>query len=175
MLRLLEHAELVGLTNTEEFTFRAMFMAEAASSIGGLEFHTEWNSFDILIRSHDGPILIEFKYYMTRPRAGVDGVTLGYKGRAGPKNEGEFWRCVEKFATKPDAAIEQRFLVLIFARQTEISPRRSFHESYGSLSATEPIDEFWKRSVGPLEARVLRILPRSTDCFGDGTAEVERD
>ncbi|WP_214364598.1 hypothetical protein [Pseudonocardia sp. H11422] len=41
MARILEHAELVGLANTEEFTFRSFFMAAACELLDKPRFQTE--------------------------------------------------------------------------------------------------------------------------------------
>lgn len=66
MVRLLAHAKKVGLTNTEESTFRAMFMAAAHDLLDAPQFQTEWKKFDLLLQVGGVATIIEFKYYMVR-------------------------------------------------------------------------------------------------------------
>jgi len=158
--RLLEHASRVGLQNTEEFTFRSFFMACAASHLDMPVFQTEWHRFDLLVREPDNVTLIEFKYYILRRTIDLDGQPLRYKGGAGPKNESEFWDCVRKLRDTAPAAVADRFLVLIYERETKRASKYSFHASYGRLSSEPPVADVWAHRDGPLEARVLRIGSR---------------
>ena len=80
--RLLDHASLVGLQNTEEFTFRSLFMACAAALLDKPVFQTEWRRFDLLVSETDSTALIEFKYFVLRRTIGLDGQPRGYKGGA---------------------------------------------------------------------------------------------
>lgn len=157
---LLNHADLVGLTNTEEFTFRSMFMAEVASHRPGIRFQTEWQKFDLLAQWQEQNTLIEFKYYLLRRTWSLDGSPGQYKGGAGPKNEGEFWQCVEKLATKPSDQIIERFLVLVYEREYPKRSRHSFHTSFGAIEPSQPVCAVWPLSHGPLEGRILKITPK---------------
>lgn len=160
--RLLSHAELVGLANTEEFTFRSMFMAQAATAHPSMRFQTEWKKFDLLAQCEAQSTLIEFKYYVLRRTSGLDGTPGGFKGGAGPKNENEFWRCVEKLATQVPDSIAERFLVLIYEREYGRRSRYSFHTSFGAIEPKGPVTDVWSISDGPLEGRVLKIAPHGS-------------
>src|SRR5215470_1221103 len=102
MLRLVAHATKVGLSNTEEFTFRGLFMAAAHDLLDRPRFQTEWERFDLLVQLGEHTTVIEFKYYLLRRTVGLRGELLGYKGGAGLQNEAEFRRCVSKLR---DAAL----------------------------------------------------------------------
>jgi len=157
MKRIAAHAELVGLTNTEEFTFRSMFMAEAATRYPGFQFQTEWHKFDLLVQNDTAATLIEFKYYLLRRTRRLDGSVGNFKGGAGPKNESEFWRCVEKIATAAPAEVQDRFLVLVYEREYKKRSRYSFHGSFGGIEPDGFVTRVWPTSIGPLEGRVLQI------------------
>lgn len=160
--RLRSHAELVGLANTEEFTFRSMFMAQAATAHPGMRFQTEWKKFDLLAQSDAQSALIEFKYYVLRRNTGLDGTPGGFKGGAGRKNESEFWRCVEKLATQVPGGVAERFLVLVYEREYSKRSRYSFHASFGSIEPNGSVTDVWSISDGPLEGRVLKITPHGS-------------
>lgn len=157
MERVLSQAELVGLTNTDEFTFRSMFMAEAASRQPSARFQTEWYTFDLLYQDDRSASLIEFKYYLLRRTTDLDGTQRAFKGGAGPKNESEFWRCVRKLESASLDGISGRYLVLVYERAYAKRSRYSFHKSYGDLGASDSVKTVWSIGVGPLEGRVLRV------------------
>src|SRR3954468_22776393 len=96
MVRILDHSEKVGLANTEEFTFRAFFMAAAHDRLATPRFQTEWRTFDLLMQQGDAAFLIEFEYYMLRRNYDIDGTPGGPMGGAGLKNEAEFNACLAK-------------------------------------------------------------------------------
>ncbi|MEZ6162928.1 MAG: hypothetical protein R3B67_00655 [Phycisphaerales bacterium] len=154
---MLQHAGRVGLMNTEEFTFRSMFMRAAEQP--GIRFQTEWNKFDLLAQIDTEFTLIEFKYYITRRTQSLDGKPGNYKGGASKQNEDEFWRCVNKLATQAPSQIAERFLVLVYEREYPKRSRFSFHNSYGDITAKPPVSEVWAITRGPLEARILRVEP----------------
>lgn len=154
---MLHHAGRVGLMNTEEFTFRSMFMASVDPR--GIRFQTEWNKFDLLAQIDSQFTLIEFKYYITRRTHSLDGKPGNYKGGASKQNELEFWKCVNKLATQAPSQIAERFLVLVYEREYPKQSRCSFHNSYGGITAKPPVSEVWTLSRGPLEARILRVDP----------------
>jgi hypothetical protein len=161
MVRLVAHAAKVGLPNTEEFTFRALFMAAAHDLLDRPRFQTEWARFDLLVQLGEHATLIEFKYYLLRRTVGLRGELLGYKGGAGLKNEAEFRACVRKVrnAVLP-AGVDDRRLILLYERDYTRQSRHSFHLSYGHLSPGSEYAEVTSLTEGPLEARVLRIQPR---------------
>ena len=73
MVRLLAHAAKVGLPNTEEFTFRGLFMAAAHDLLDGPRFQTQWARFDLLVQLGEREAVIEFKYYLLRRTVGLRG------------------------------------------------------------------------------------------------------
>lgn len=166
MVRLLAHAKKVELPNTEESTFRAMFMAAAHDLLDAPRFQTEWRRFDLLVQVGGAAIVIEFKYYMVRRTFGLRGEPMHLKGCAGhlkgcagSKNEKEFWNCVRKLRTVVPPEIGDRRLVLLYNRAQDSPSRYSFHRSYGDLAAGDDIAEVRRLTVDPLEARVLRPRP----------------
>jgi hypothetical protein len=161
MFRLVAHAAKVGLSNTEEFTFRGLFMAAAHDMLDRPRFQTEWERFDLLVQLGEHATVIEFKYYLLRRTVGLRGELLGYKGGAGLQNEAEFRRCVNKLRTAAlPAELNDRRLILLYERDYGRRSRYSFHLSYGNLRAGQDYAEVISIAVGPLEARVLRIGPR---------------
>jgi hypothetical protein len=160
MTRLLAHADKVGLANTDECTFRALFMASAHDLLDAPRFQIEWRRFDLLVQVGDNATIVEFKYYVLRRTFGLRGEVLGYKGSAGPKNEAEFRACVHKLRAAIPPQVGDRRLVLAYDRASDRQSRYSFHRSYGDLAASEDIEEVQRLTVDPLEGRVLR--PRTT-------------
>lgn len=161
MVRILEHAELVGLANTEEFTFRSFFMAAACELLDKPRFQTEWRKFDLLVQADDTASLIEFKYYMSRPTYRLDGSAGPRKGGASAKNEREFHACVEKLRTTTIDGIDQHRLVLVYHRDDHVTGRssRSLHGSYGRLGPSTSVARVWSFAHETLEARVLEPAP----------------
>ncbi len=160
MNRLVKHAQKVGLQNTEEFTFRAMFMAATYDLFCSAKFQTEWKKFDLLVQIGGESTLIEFKYYLLRQTFDLQGRPLAYKGGAGPKNETEFQTCLQKLRIAVPSEVGHRRLVLVYERDYSRRSNCSFQRSYGGLRADERIAEVWPLTAGPLEARVIR--PRSS-------------
>lgn len=157
-----DHAALVGIENTEEFTFRSMFMAEAASADPSMQFQSEWQTFDLLTRSAVGLTLVEFKYYVLRCKRTEDGAQCGFKGGAGPKNEREFWRCVEKLAGTSLARNAPRYLVLVYSSQYDRKSQYSFDASYRTIPRHDAVSRFWSLTHDGLEARILEIASAQT-------------
>jgi len=158
MIRLLQHAEKVGLPNTDECTFRALFMAAVHDlpEPPRPRFQTEWQRFDLLVQVDEEATIIEFKYYMRRRTYGLHGDPLAYKGGAGPKNEKEFNDCVKKLRTSLPPEVGDGRLVLIYDRESDRQPQYSFHRSYGHLAASADLMDVRSLTVGRLEGRVLR-------------------
>lgn len=162
MIRTLEHAELVDIANTEEFTFRSFFMAAACEVLGKPRFQTEWNKFDLLVQAGDRTALIEFKYYLSRRTYRLDGSPGPRKGGASAKNEREFHECIDKLRNTVVDGIDQRRLVLVYHRDDHVTGRssRSFHGSYGQLAPSASVARVWAFAHKSLEARVLEPAPR---------------
>jgi len=161
MTRILEHADKVGLANTEEFTFRSFFMAAAHELLRLPRFQTEWHKFDLLVQDDHTATLIEFKYYLLRRTIGLDGAPGRPKGGAGLKNESELYACINKLRTTAVAGIHERRLVLVYERDDQGSARRTrtLHSSYGRLTESRQIAGVEALTMGPLEARILRPTP----------------
>ncbi|MBX3363943.1 MAG: hypothetical protein KF866_04185 [Phycisphaeraceae bacterium] len=157
MHRMDEHASLVGIANTDEFTFRSMFMAAAKANQGSLAFYAEWEKFDLLVMDGGKRRLIEFKYYLTRPRVGPDGRPVGWKGGAGPGNEREFWRCVEKLRSFRHSPVSDRAVILTYEREAPRRSRYSYHASYGGLCDDERCCRVIELSSELLVGRVIRV------------------
>jgi hypothetical protein len=145
--RLREHAELVGLFNVDESTFRSFVLAEIMSSNSLARCQTEWekNRIDLLCQMNERNVVVEFKFFVTRPMLGLDGSHLRWKGWASPENEGEFRACVEKLTHLAIKGIDDKFIVLAHEVSTVKKSRHSFVKSYQDLSrfgihAVHPID-----------------------------------
>ncbi len=158
MRRLMAHADKVGLHNTEEFTLRAFFMSAAHDLLlpQRPHFATEWNKFDLLVQLDGTFTIVEFKYYLVREKRSLDGTRTGHKGGAGPKNEGEFYACLNKLQETTPSEIDDARLVLVYDRESSRASRYSFDASYGRLEAGIGVSDVTSLRVGPLEARILR-------------------
>jgi hypothetical protein len=161
MARILDHAGKVGLANTEEFTFRAFFMAAAWELLDKPRFQTEWAKFDLLVQAGGTASLIEFKYYLLRRTYRIDGTPGPKKGGAGTKNEAEFQACINKLRNSVLDGIHVRRLVLVYERDDDVADggKRSLHSSYGQLAPCTFLARVWSFANGPLEARVLEPTP----------------
>jgi hypothetical protein len=165
MRRVCEHADKVGLTNTEEFTFRAFFMAatyDMAVTFGlleGLHFHTEWRSFDLLVRLGGIATLLEFKYYVIRRTYNLDGTHGDFKGGPGPQNWSEFTAALHKLHAAMVPGLGPRRLVVVYKRDDMLPKGQSWHKSFGDLEPDESIARIWPRASGPLEARIFKPTP----------------
>ncbi len=155
--RLALYAEKVGRDNTDEFTFRSMFMRQAKRLRPACCLQTEWEKFDLLMREGDERIVIEFKFYMRRKRLTIDGKDNGFKGGAGSKNEGEFWQCVDKLRTEGPARVTERVLVLVYAREENEVDGASFHRSYGDLAPSNKMMHVHAIHNGAFEARLCWV------------------
>lgn len=126
-----EHADTVGLSNTDEFTFRAFLMRAIKHIDPSVEFETEWNTFDLLVTGDGWFRLVELKYYLYRYRRLLQSARKS-KGGAGPKNEREFRRCIDKVAASSREGVTHRSLVLVY--EVDATRRgRSFGKSYSNL------------------------------------------
>jgi len=160
MRRLVAHADKVGLPNTDECTLRAFFMAAAHDLLGmpRPRFETEWSryGFDLIVNTGALATVIEFKYYMQRRTFGLGDEFLRFKGGPGPKNEGEFYACVNKLRTDVPPGVADRRLILVYVREANGRSRYSFDQSYGGLAVGGDLTDVQPLAVGPLEGRVLR-------------------
>lgn len=154
---LCRHADCVGVTNTDEFTVRSMFMRAAADRVNAPRFQTEWRRFDLLVQSDSESVLIEFKHYVLRRTFDLDGRALGYKGGASAKNEQEFWTCVTKLHERAPKQIDERLLILMYQREYTRASKHSFHKSYADIPTTHPVARVWPLACGPFEARILQV------------------
>jgi hypothetical protein len=153
--RMKEHAELVGLANTDEATFRAFFMEALKRMHRSATFKTEWRRFDLLVRLSGSNALVEFKYYLRRPKYDLEGKQVGWKGGAGPKNESEFLACRNKLHGYAEAAIQSRYLVLVYQRQ--IQQPKDYEASYGALCVNEQFEVARSIEIAPFACKILRI------------------
>ncbi|MEM7682804.1 MAG: hypothetical protein AAF288_12675 [Planctomycetota bacterium] len=119
----------------------------------------EWKRFDLLIRARDTVGLVEFKYYLTRPNIDLEGKQRGWKGGAGPKNEHEFWACVDKLGRTAPAGVDHRFLVLVYESYSPRSSRYSYAASYFGISEDDRLGRVTKVTGDQLEAQVIEVLP----------------
>jgi hypothetical protein len=161
MRRIAAHAEKVGPTNTDEFTFRAFFMAAAydrAEEQGlaeTLRFQTEWHRFDLLVQLANVPMLIEFKYYIIRRTIDLDGKRRDFKGGPGPQNLSEFHAALQGLCAGNLYGVSQRRLILVYLRDDALPKGQSWHKTFGNLQPDHSIAQVWPCANGPFEARVL--------------------
>ena len=131
-----EHSTLVGLFNVDESTFRSFVLAELKRRVPDANCQTEWEKMraDLLFQSPERNVLIEFKFYITRPMHALDGSFLRWKGWAGPENEDDFRHCVEKVKAIRLKEIDDKFIVVVHELSTTRRSKYSFEESYRDLS-----------------------------------------
>jgi len=139
MHRLKDHAELVGLANVDEFTFRSLVLAEIMRRDTNARCQTEWHRFDLLVQRQTRNAIIEFKFYLNRKTVEVDGTSGDWKGGAGKKNEKEFWACVRKLHQDRNPRIHNRYLVLVYDMEYPKRSPCSFVASYDGLAPSREI------------------------------------
>jgi hypothetical protein len=94
---------------------------------------------------------------MQRSTFGLGDEFLGFKGGPGPKNEGEFYACVQKLRTNARlTGVAERRLILVYVREANGRSRYSFDQSYRGLAVGGDLTDVQSLAVGPLEGRVLR-------------------
>ena len=141
MVRLQEQVRFVGLPNTDEATYRSFFLAEVSRQLPQLTCETEWNRVDLLLQHGSRNVLIEFKYYVERRSRQLDGSLGHWKGGPGPKNESEFWTCVEQLAECTFEPIYRKYLILVYQRgSVRGGTRYSYSLSYDSLTPGSSIE-----------------------------------
>ncbi|MCZ2807591.1 hypothetical protein O2W18_20995 [Modestobacter sp. VKM Ac-2983] len=161
MRRISAHAEKVGPTNTDEFTFRAFFMAAAYDAAEGqglektLRFQTEWHRFDLLVQLADVPMLIEFKYYVIRRTLDLDGKRRDFKGGPGPQNLSEFHAALRGLRAGDLYGVSQHRLIVVYLRDDALPKGQSWHKTFGGLQPDFSIAQVWQCASGPFEARIL--------------------
>ena len=127
-----EQAELVGLENVDESTFRSFVMAAICREDASVKVHTEWNRVDLLAQRGNENALVEFKYYVIRALKDLDGALIRWKGGAGFKNEEEFCQCIDKVREISNPRINYRYLVLAYENSTH-KRTYSFSDNYDNL------------------------------------------
>ena len=160
MNRLAEHAFVVGLPNTDEFTFRSFFIYELKQLLPAAQCESEWKRVDLLVRNDDKNVIIEFKYYMHRRSMRLDGSPANWKGGPGPKNEGEFAACVDQLHRCTFHPVAAKYLILVYERTNPRNSRHCFTGSYGSLVADGPIVQVKAvrhKLDGSVACKLLRI------------------
>lgn len=135
MDRLRQHSDLIGLTNLDEATFRSFVIAELNRHSPDVHCQTEWNRFDLLLQRGKSNVLIEFKFFLSRPLYGLDGKLIRWKGGPGKENEGEFKSCISKLKRAEIEGIEKKFIILAFERNHPRIGSRSYANCYADLSA----------------------------------------
>ncbi len=156
--RMVEHASKVGLPNTDEFTFRSFFMSELISKNRCSKLQTEWHKFDLLLQNTNGNYLIEFKYFLYRHTYALDGSMIRKKGGPSPKNEVEFWDCVEKLSQCDIPGIDRKYLVLIYQQTPTDMKGRTYAQSYDSISSSDKsVIAIKTIKTPPLRCKILRI------------------
>ena len=97
--------------------------------------------------------LVQFKFYRHAIRFNpYDGSTRGHKGGAGPKNLGEFQRCINDLHSRRSADGIAKYVVLVYADPTA-GNRRRFSESY---------DDYRHPLVEPQLTKLLAMGPTPT-------------
>ncbi len=153
MSRLHAHANLVGLPNTDEFTFRSFLMAEIMKRNPSAQCQTEWRRVDLLVQAKSRNALVELKFYLYRRTIELDGEPGKPKGGPGPKNEGEFRDCVEKLRRFQWPGITDKFLVLVYEVGNPRKSRYSYDGSYDDLGQFG-LDQTYKIG-GPQRIKVV--------------------
>lgn len=139
--RLERHADQIGIANVDEFTFRAFVMASITEQCPDARLQSEWRKFDLLVQAPTETHLIEFKCYVLRRTINLDGTPGTWKGSAGPKNEGEFWKNIQKLQQAQLPPIDGRHMVLCYEHSPTRRSRYSFEMSYGSIKPGQAIRE----------------------------------
>ncbi len=141
MNRLADHAAVVRLSNTDEFTFRSFFLYELMKVLPSAQCETEWQRVDLLVRHLDENTLIEFKHYLHRRSMLLDGSPANWKGGPGPKNEEEFKSCIKQLHRCAFTPVQAKYIVLVYERSSPRKSRYCFSRSYDRLTAGGPLLE----------------------------------
>lgn len=149
--RMVAHAAVVALPNTDEATFRSFFMAALRERYPHAQCETEWCRFDLLVRLDTRHTLIEFKYYVLRRMTRLDGTPGPWKGGPGSQNVREFVQCVEKLRTSTLAPIHTRYLVQVYQR-----PPAKYHGHFDRI-AIENLHRRSRIERGPFVCNIYEI------------------
>jgi len=140
LARLETHGTHIGLGNVDEFTFRAFVMVAIKDRCPDAALQSEWHKYDLLAQADGENHLVEFKCYIQRRSMRLDGQPGGWKGGAGPKNEGEFRRNIRKLHECSISPIHARHIVLCYERRSARPSHYSFDQSYASMQPGEMIE-----------------------------------
>lgn len=119
MVALKDQADLVGLENVDESTFRSFAMAAIRRRSANSRIQAEWNRVDLFVSVGDVIAAVEFKFYVHRPHYDLAGKLVRWKGGAGPKNSGEFQACLENMHNLEYSGIQNRYVVLLFENDVD--------------------------------------------------------
>jgi hypothetical protein len=163
--RLKAHADLVGLENVDESTFRSFVIAELMKRRATARCQTEWHRFDLLLQCDSVNVLVEFKFYLMRRTFELDGRRGPWKGEAGTQNEAEFWACVDKLHNLKDPAVHQRYLALVYQKAYPLRSMYSFAKSYDALAAGSKfstVTDVPHCMAETLTCKILEVLPSTS-------------
>ena len=161
--RLKPHSRRVGLDNVDESTFRSFFLVELMQQWQGAKCQTEWHWFDLLAKDSDVAVLVEFKFYFMRQTCELDDRPAGWKGGAGPQNQSEFWKCVQKLHKVTQHKVQHRFLILVYQRAYPRQSKYSFAKSYDNLplrQAMKSVKNVKHCMHETLACKIIEVVPQ---------------
>lgn len=167
---LLDDVAVLPLESWNESAFRHIFCLALAHDQPEVEQHLESDRIDLVLHRGAARALIEFKFYVHRPRIDpYSGHRRGFKGGPGLKNLKEFTRCIDRLAALDDAPGLSRYVILVYAHQRDLAATSG--RSFGSYLADyeHPNPDVEVRlvasrspsvdSTNQLHARLLAVTP----------------
>lgn len=107
---------LMPLSRWNESVFRYYFCRAVAIADSAVEQFVECGKIDLVIAQGGRRAFVEFKFYWKPRRFNpYTGSQKGFKGGPGPKNLGEFQRCINKLAERDTIPGLSKYIVLVYA------------------------------------------------------------
>ena len=120
------------LSRWNESVLRYCFCRHIATANPEVDQFVECHKIDLVIAQSARRAFIEFKFYRHPMRYDpYDGSVRGYKGGPGPKNLGEFRRCVDQLHERPYTEGLSKYVVIVYADPSDGSrPNLRYSNQY---------------------------------------------
>ncbi len=104
------------LSRWNESVFRYFFCRRLAASYPDVTQFVECDHVDLVLHGPTEKAFIEFKFYLRQQKFDpYSGSSLGFKGGPGPKNLGEFRKCIDQLYGRRPVPGLSKYVALVYA------------------------------------------------------------